>query len=331
MTQEKQPKELQTEIDPPEETRLRGVYRARDIADDVQELWQTGIEPGELPGWACLDELYRVKRQYWTVVSGIPSHGKSTWLDNLMRNLARTSDWRFLICSPENQPLKRHIASLIEIHSGKKFCHPDQLDPRHVDQALSGDELGESFAFIDEHFYFVQPEETDFHIDYILELAHQIKEEWDFDGMVLDPYNRLEHRRPNAMTETEYIGQVLTKWTNFHRGHNTHGWLVAHPAKQRELPNTSGEPRKQKIYAMPSLYDISGSANWYNMPDLGVVVYRNKDKKPETTTISVQKVRFREFGTIGEAELHYDTLCNRFVEHEVELLFNRIRNNGNNY
>jgi twinkle protein len=54
----------------------------------------------------------------------------------------------------------------------------------------------------------------------------------------------------------------------------------------------------------PGLYDISGSANFANKADFGIVVHR--DLKTGRTTISVRKCRFKHLGKIGEAELEYD-------------------------
>lgn len=45
--------------------------------------------------------------------------------------------------------------------------------------------------------------------------------------------------------------------------HMVHVWLVAHPKSFEEW---DGSP--------PSMYDISGSAHWYNKADMGVVVHR---------------------------------------------------------
>jgi len=321
--------DLEIEGEEPEESVWRGVYKAEHFADEVLHDYEFGIEPGESIGWTSLNDLYRIKRRQWSVITGIPSHGKSTFLDNVMVNLAKSKHWKFLICSPENQPIERHIESLVEIYSGKQFCHPAQLHPQHIGHGITEDELGEAMLFVNTHFRFICPEETDFNIDYILELAQTIKNDpeagLDFDGFVLDPYNELEHKRPPGMSETEYISQVLSKWRRFCRSANVHGWLVAHPAKLKEIQQVVTDAKTPKKYQKPSLYDIAGSAHWRNKADMGVVVYRNIGEKPETTEIDVQKVRFRECGSLGQADLRYDFLCNRFVEHEVELLWNRAR------
>lgn len=306
---------------------LKGVYRAREFADAIERDFTEGIEAGTSTGWPSLDYNYLVKRGQWTVLTGIPNHGKSTWLDNLMVNMARASGWKFLICSPENQPIERHVESLMEIYTGKRFGRPSTFEP--ADRFMTVDELAEAMAFVDKHFKFIFPEETDFNIDFITALAAEVHEEgFEFDGFVIDPYNELEHKRPASMTETEYISSLLSKFRRFCRSWKVHGWMVAHPTKLRELqsvPTSEDDPRRLKVYSMPSLYDIAGSANWRNKADMGVVIYRNIGGMPETTTVSIQKVRFRECGRLGQAEFFYDFVNNRFVERANEMWVNRLK------
>ena len=59
--------------------------------------------------------------------------------------------------------------------------------------------------------------------------------------------------------------------------------VVAHPTKDVKLQN--GELRQ------PTLYDISGSAHWYNAADHGVIV--SGDTTTDVREIVVEKVRFR--------------------------------------
>jgi twinkle protein len=43
-------------------------------------------------------------------------------------------------------------------------------------------------------------------------------------GLVIDPYNELDHQRPGAMSETEYVSQMLTKIKRFAQHHDVHVW-----------------------------------------------------------------------------------------------------------
>jgi twinkle protein len=120
---------------------------------------------------------------------------------------------------------------------------------------------------------------------------------------VIDPYNEIEHRRPANMTETEYVSQILGKVKRFAQNHGVHVWFVAHPMK---LPRENGK------VPVPTLYDISGSANWANKADIGFAVYRND--QAELVEIYVQKVRHKWVGKIGRIELVYDKVTGRYSE-----------------
>lgn len=71
---------------------LEGVLRVSDLAGDVMALYQEGPQRGALTGWESLDKHYTVRPGEMTIVTGIPSHGKSQFLDALVVNLARDHD-----------------------------------------------------------------------------------------------------------------------------------------------------------------------------------------------------------------------------------------------
>ena len=85
-------------------------------------------------------------------------------------------------------------------------------------------------------------------------------------GLLVDPYNELDHQRPSHMSETEYVSQMLTKIKRFAQHHDVHVWFVAHP---RQMRDWKGQP--------PTMYDISGSAHFINKADNGLVIHRNRD------------------------------------------------------
>jgi len=53
-------------------------------------------------------------------------------------------------------------------------------------------------------------------------------------GLVIDPYNELDHQRPTYMNETEYVSQMLTVLKRFAQHHDVHVWFVAHPRQMRD-------------------------------------------------------------------------------------------------
>jgi len=70
--------------------------------------------------------------------------------------------------------------------------------------------------------------------------------------------------------------------------------------------------RDDGMYEVPSLYDIAGSANFYNQVDNGITVYR--DFKKELTRVLIQKVKYRHIGELGEAQFKYNLQNGRYSE-----------------
>lgn len=279
-------------IEPP----LVGIYRPSELKDEVFELYRTGRQAGEHPGWEGLAELYTVKKQQFTVVTGIPGSGKSAVLDALMVNMANLHGWKFAVCSLETQPIQVHMSMIAELYLGQPFNQGPT--PR-----MSEHELETGLEWIDKHFTFVLPEEKNRTLEGVIDLVSEL----DVDGVLLDPWNELEHRRPQNMNETEYVSHALSKMRHQARLFNQHWWLVAHPTKLQKDKNTGK-------YVVPTLYDISGSAHFRNKADFGLVAWRNAEDPTGPTTLYVQKVRFRWCGKIGQCDLYFDKLTGRYSE-----------------
>ena len=122
-------------------------------------------------------------------------------------------------------------------------------------------DLRRAMAWINEHFTFIRAEDQSPTIDWVMEKAKAAVMRYGIHGLVLDPYNEFEHARPRGVTETEYIGAMLSKVKRFAQSHGVHVWFVAHPSKPEKLD-------QQKT--PPSLMAISGSANWSNKCDFGI-------------------------------------------------------------
>lgn len=273
-----------------------GIYRVRDLREKVFRLYERGRQAGEHPGWENLSKLYTVKKRQFTIITGIPGAGKTAVLDAMLINLAFKSKWRIAVCSVENQPIEDHLSVLLEIYAGQPF---NQGPTARMDRQTVGDSLD----WFDQHFVFVLPDESERTLNGVISLVSEL----DVDGVVVDPWNELEHRRPPQMTETEYVSQALSKMRHHARAYNQHWWLVAHPTKLQKDKN-SGK------YLVPTLYDISGSAHFRNKADMGIVVWRDAETPDSPTSIFVQKVRFRWCGEVGSCDLYFDKVTGRYSE-----------------
>lgn len=279
-----------------EQSLAPGIFRVSDLRSSLYKLYETGRQAGENPGWESLNTLYTIKRKQFTVLTGIPGSGKSAFLDSLLINLAITANWTFAICSVENQPIEDHLSVLLEIHTGQPFS--DGPTPRMTQSTME-----RSLDWFEKHFVFVLPDEDRRTLPGIIELVNEVRP----DGVVVDPWNELEHRRPPNMNETEYVSQQLSKMRHQARLNDQHWWLVAHPTKLHKDKNT------QK-YVVPTLYDIAGSAHFRNKADFGLVVWRDAEDQAAPTTIYVQKVRFRWCGQLGQCDLYFDRVTGRYSE-----------------
>lgn len=273
-----------------------GIYRVRDLKEKVFKLYERGRQPGEHPGWENLSKLYTVKKKQFTIITGIPGSGKTAVLDAMLINLAFKSKWRIAVCSVENQPIEDHLSVLLEIYAGLPFNEGPSM---RMDRTT----VEESLDWFDKHFVFVLPDESERTLPGVINLVNEL----DVDGVVVDPWNELEHRRPPQMTETEYVSQSLSTMRHCARTHDQHWWLVAHPTKLQKDKN-SGK------YLVPTLYDISGSAHFRNKADMGLVVWRDAEIPESPTSIYVQKVRFRWCGEVGQCDLYFDKVTGRYSE-----------------
>jgi twinkle protein len=277
---------------------IEGVVTVADLAEDVMALYLEGLHGGLSTGWPSVDAHYTVRPGELTIVTGIPSHGKSQFLDALAVNLAREHGWSVGICSPENLPVSRHLAKLIEQYTGWPFGEGPT-------RRLPQEELITALNWLHEHFVFIAPEES-LTIPGLLDTAERLVARHGLRGLIIDPWNEFEHTRPSGQTETEGISQALTQIRRFARNHGVHVWLVAHPQKLYR--------REDGSYPVPTPYDISGSAHWRNKADNCLTLWRDEKEPDQPVNLHVQKIRFREIGKVGMVALQFDRITGRYKE-----------------
>ena len=255
-----------------------------------------GLPRGDSTGWAGVDELYTIGLGQWTAITGVPGSGKSEWLDALCVNLAESGRWEFAIYSPENYPPATHLVKLVEKRARKPF------NPGPNERMTPG-EYEVAAEWIGERFFWIEPAlKTP---DELIRVALEMRRPDCKFGIVLDPWNTLEHQR-GSMSETDYTSFILTEVTKLARAANAHVWLVAHPTK---IPRNKDGTRP-----VPTPYDISGSAHWYNKADNIVTIHRDQVEQTQDVEIHVQKVRFKHIGHVGLATLKYDRVTGRYFE-----------------
>lgn len=297
------PQVLKELLDNVEPYPIDGLQQFNTALDDVMRLYAGGRPPGLTTGWDKIDDYYRVCPGTVAIVTGIPSSGKSEWIDALCVQLTEKHGWRHGVCSFEN-PIDEHLIKLIE----KKTRLPFWPGTR---TRLTPEQIAEATRWINNNFFPIRLHDTSDRrvtIDRVLETARQAVLRYGIKGLIIDPYNELEHNRPQNMREDEYISDMLSKVKRFAQGHGVAVWFVAHPAK---LPVEDGKVR------VPTLYNISGGAQWFNKADVGIVVHRHMKEDKQETEVHVQKVRFKHMGRKGIVKLYYDRPTGCYYEDPI--------------
>jgi twinkle protein len=265
----------------------------------VQDAWDHGLPPGDCTGWKSLDEHYTVMPGQFTVVTGWPSSGKSEWLDALLIHLSRQG-WCFSMFSPENQPVSLHASKMLEKLAGKPFG-------RGPTERMTRDEIAEHLDTLNRSFRFISAanDGSSLSVKAVIEAASPWLLQQGRKGLVMDPWNELEHWRPPGLSETEYVSLTLSYVRNWARANNVHVWIVAHPQKMRDKNDQLPIPRPDMI---------SGSQHWWNKADCAITVYRDLAAMGSEVDIIVQKVRFKHVGKVGRITLNWDRATGRYFE-----------------
>lgn len=240
-----------------------GEITVTDVWDDVEAQHSASTVEWFSTGWREVDEFYRVLLGQVTVVTGYAHDGKSTFLSQMQVQMALDHGWRWAIFSPETDPVQ-HVITLLEQAARAPFYDgPTQRLPIEVVRSYK--------AWLTEHFHFIRWERPKGGrgrptSEWFFDRLDYMVRRYGIRGWSLDPYNRIQPGQGYAR-ETDFVIDLMDEAQAFAKRSRTHGWLVAHPAKQ--LRDRTGK-RPAKL----GLGDISGSANWENATDMGLLVRR---------------------------------------------------------
>jgi len=291
------PDALKLTINEAKDCPVKGVIKTTDIQVELRDYFENGVQKGKEIGFTEIDKFITWETGRLAIVTGIPGSGKSEFVDYLVTKLNLIHGWRAAYFTPENYPLKYHYSKLFEKFIGKKF-----------NKKFSNEvEYDTAFEHIQQNIFWILNED-DLTIDKIIEGAKFLIKTKGIKILVIDPYNKIDHQYDKNSTETQYVSKFLDKLIMFGKLNDILIILVAHPRKMQK-----GE--------VPTLYDISGSANFYNKTDYGFTVHRimNGDNVM-TNEIQVhwQKIKFKHLGEQGVSELKYNYVNGRFETETVD-------------
>jgi twinkle protein len=227
------------------------------------------------------------------VITGIPSHGKSTLVRHLMCHVVRHHDRRWAIFSPEMGEWEEFCSRVISWLTRTPFGR------------LSDEDVANTAEWCRSRFAFISRDSGDDAptLEWLIDTWRVCVMRDGVTDVLLDPWNQVQHQRA-GQSETEYIDQALLKLAAFGRRHGVNVWIVAHPTKMR--PAKAGDP-----LPVPTLYDISGSAGWANKTDVGMSVYRTGGY----TQAHILKAKFDRWNIGGAGDVSKPV----FAEMEYEI------------
>lgn len=269
---------------------LKGIYALSDYPDKPKiQTFKTG--------WPILDTVFKPFAPSFNVVTGLPGSGKSTWLTHHAINMAEDHGWKWAIFSPE-LPVSPHLRD--KMRRMILGVAENEMQPQHIARAD---------RFINEHFVFIDfdvtgDDDEDLTVDWVLDRTYDALMRHGIRGAIYDPWNEFEHAVRRGESVTEYTNRMLRKVIKFGRRHGLAIYVVAHPTKE------VGKDGKLRV---PTLYDIEGSAAWFNKPDIGIVVHR-PNIASDTTEIHLKKVRFEGTGDRGQINLKFNRDNSRFEQ-----------------
>lgn len=274
---------------------IDGIITAEMIWDKVEEFQLKGLERGDLTHFIPeLDDFLSFVPGQLMVLTGIPNHGKSPFALAIMTALSIKNKWKWGLFTPEHKPLEIFLVKMCELLLGRKFA-------KGVVQSSTQSMMTKNF--INEHFFFIEPEDESYTLENILAKAKELVKRKGISGLLIDPWNKLEHNLGKGDNETTYISKELDKIIKFNQKNKVLSIVVAHPVKIRKQ-------FKSELFEVPSLYDISGSSNWFNKPDIGVTFYRNF--LTGTSEVYIQKMKYDHLGKQGLCMLRYNMNNGRF-------------------
>jgi len=276
---------------------VEGVFELDDIFPSMIENFKKGIQLAPTTRFNEMDDYFRWKKGDITLCTGYGNHGKSFFMLQLMLTKSIWDGWKWAIFSPENYPANDFYDDIIEMYVGK------WLDK------MTEEEYVEAAHFIGEHIFYVYPEDS--------HDIHSINEKFRYlvlkkgvDGVMVDPFNQLDHLQKAYQREDQYLSEILKDVKRFALLNRVAYCIVAHPKN----PNYN----QDKSLPVADMYDIAGGAVWGNKSDQIISYYRprfHEDKNSPEVEIYIQKLkRKRTGGKLGHFPMVLNWAKKRYAE-----------------
>jgi len=270
-------KELRSIINSAQQVPLENVTTLKNVENDLKDFVKHGFKPGFQVGLENFDDIFSTYTGQFITVTGIPSSGKSDFVDQMVVGYNKMYGWKTAFASPENQPIYLHAHKLM------RKCWGDMPSPGDI----GGSTWKKVSNHVNDNFYFIDMDK--YSLESVLRKGAELVKRKGIKCLVIDPYNKI--RDANAVSDdvNRYTMDYLSKIEQFCKKYDVLTFIVAHPTKM--MRDQNGKIQE------PTMYNIKGGGEWYDASYHGLLVHRDYEAK--NTKVKVLKVKFQNLGENG--------------------------------
>ena len=273
---------------------LENVTTFKDIEDEVTDFVKNGFKPGYQIGLSNFDDIFSTYTGQFITVTGIPSSGKSDFVDQMVVGYNANYGWKTAFASPENAPTYLHAHKLMRKTWGDM---PTRAD-------IGGAKWKEVSEHVNDNYFFIDMDK--YSLESVLRKGAELVKRKGIKCLVIDPFNKIRDIDCKTEDVNRYTMEYLTKIEMFCKKYDVLTFIVAHPTKMYKDSNGKIEE--------PTMYNIKGGGEWYDASYHGILVHRDYDAK--TVKAKVLKVKFQNLGENGaEAHFKWEHKSGRFIPH----------------
>ena len=273
---------LQERINTARPVPLENVTTFKDIEDEVTDFVRNGFKKGYQVGLSNFDEIFSTYTGQFITVTGIPSSGKSDFVDQMVVGYNNNYGWKTAFASPENAPTY--------LHAHKLMRKTWQGMPSSKD--IHGDKWNQVANHVNDNYFFIDMER--YTLESVLRKGAELVKRKGIKCLVIDPFNKVRDVDCKTEDVNRYTMEYLTKIETFAKKYDVLVFVVAHPTKMYKDKDGRMEE--------PTMYNIKGGGEWYDASYHGILVHRNYEEK--TVKAKILKVKFQNLGENG-AEAHF--------------------------
>ena len=261
---------------------LEGVSTLKDVEGELVDFVKNGFKAGFQVGLDNFDKIFSTYTGQFITVTGIPSSGKSDFVDQMCVGYNQKYGWKTAFASPENQPTYLHAHKLM------RKVWMDMPTPGDI----GGTQWNSVADHVNDNFYFIDMEK--YSLEAVLRKGSELVKRKGIKCLVIDPFNKVRDKNASSDDVNRYTLEYLEKIETFAKKYDVLVIVVAHPTKMYK-----GQDGKIEE---PTMYNIKGGGEWYDASYHGLLVHRDYEAK--TVKCKVLKVKFQNLGENG-AEAHF--------------------------